>query len=557
MHNNIESEITPKMLLRTADPKTLSFLNIPSADFTLDDLLSLYFDEAFLSDANVVETMAISKDNWKDTQNKFSPLADVSVRSENYGLKDSYQIYDLKPGDLILTVNKESEKSYYSIFSDYSINGEGDYVVESIAPNSTFPEKHIYPFLNVIARKLSNEPKFAEYPIEVGGYIETILPPNDEDNGIYSKNKFLINNLKRGDKVSVSTSTRKNAKTEEFEVLNIKGSQITVSDGKPLVLQNPNLVQKVHLNKAYHPELLITEEQINKFTEESLHGKDKEIIKENDIVEYDSKGTLAKGLVLAHLNNLLIVKNISTNIVENIGTSHVNKLFINDSINKHFEIQYKKDITSKERINNPSELVNFATTFDTTYIHTDFSVAPYYRSLLTVPGDYIVNANKTYIIVSDRKFLLRVFDGQSYLYLDKSTLDSGYLVTRRSQDPKFISKSIDKNSLYVSIDPNKYKTSIEAVVIDSKSKGILFVKKGDPKYSDINEYKNITNEYKIEKGIENFPIYIFKNESGVYVKDSSSLVPIKATVAELSESFPRIFPNIVVGSFLRFSDLKY
>lgn len=554
---NVESDISPKLLLRTADPDVLNFLKIPSKDFTLDDLLSLYFDESFLSDSNIVETMSKNKENWKEIQSKFSPLADVSVRSENYGLKDSYQVYDLNPGDLILTQNKDTEKPYYSIFLDYFINGEGNYVVESIAPNSTFPEKHIYPFLNVIARKVSSTPKFNDYIIENGGYVETILPPNDEDNGIYSKNKFLINNLKRGDKIAVATSTRKNAKTEEYEVLNIKGSQITISDGKAFILQNPNLVQKVLLNKAYHPELSFTESQVVKFTEESLHGKDKEIINENDVVEYETKTGIYKGLVLAHLNNLLIVKNLSTNIVENVGTSYVNKLFINDSINKSYELQFSTDINSKERINNPVELVNFALNFDTQYINTDYSIAPYYRSLLTVPGDYIVNDNKAYVIVSDRRFLVRVYDGTNYVYLDKNSLNNAHLVTKRAQDPKLISKSLDKNSFYISIDSNKYSTAIEVEVMNTKDKGLLFVKKGDPKYLDTSKYINITKEYKEEKGFGNSSIYSFKNEKGIYVKDSSGLIPIKTTVENLSEAFPRIFPNIVVGSSIRFGDLKY
>lgn len=55
-----------------------------------------------------------------------------------------------------------------------------------------------------------------------------------------------------------------------------------------------------------------------------------------------------KGLVLAHLNNLLIVKNLSTNVIENVGTSYVNKLFINDSINKNYESQFNLDTNSKK-----------------------------------------------------------------------------------------------------------------------------------------------------------------------------------------------------------------
>ncbi|MEN6292539.1 MAG: hypothetical protein ABFD07_11070 [Methanobacterium sp.] len=60
---NVESNVSPKTLLRTANPEVLEFLKIPTKDFTLDDLLYLYFDESFISDSNIVENMSKSKEN--------------------------------------------------------------------------------------------------------------------------------------------------------------------------------------------------------------------------------------------------------------------------------------------------------------------------------------------------------------------------------------------------------------------------------------------------------------------------------------------------------------
>lgn len=71
----------------------------------------------------------------------------------------------------------------------------------------------------------------------------------------------------------------------------------------------------------------------------------------------------------------------------------------------------------------------------------------------------------------------------NYVYLDKNSLTNAYLVTKRAQDPKLSSKSLDKNSFYISNDPNKYSLAIEVEVMDTKDKGLLFVKKGDSKYS--------------------------------------------------------------------------
>ena len=144
------------------------------------------------------------------------------------------------------------------------------------------------------------------------------------------------------------------------------------------------------------------------------------------------------------------------------------------------------------------------------------------------------------------------------MFINKNSLEGSVIATNRKQDPNLAKTSINKNSYYVSNNPNQYKDSYEAYpvkVIYNKNTGETRINPFDKEVKE--HYVDKTSEFKREKGFsESDMLYSFKR-SGIVVRNSEKTI----LVPNSSNNFGRIFEYLIPGSFIRFGvdsrDLKY
>lgn len=541
--NNIDN---PLNLILNRDKNFLDFIGIGEKSFTRDSFEYTYFGDSIIKDPSFIQEINKIKEKSKEVKEKyFDNFKDA--QDLNYSLEDNYHISELNPGDII--TNWRNSKKYYSLFVDYYIDENGQYWVKSFDSNSEeLSTKRVNE--NITGRKVIENYIPENYEIKTDlGYLQINPSFNTEDN--YSKNKFLKENLKRGDKVRIKTKSS----DEVREILNIQGSTIfyKVKNGTSKTSNLSNITE-VFLNKSHHSNILkyknLSDSDFNNLFKEDDHFKyDKSIIKKEDIVLYNDQ----KWLVLDKLKNVLILYNPVTEVVENIGVSRIENHYINDG--STFKIKEQFD-------NNVENFDILATSFNEfeksklSYITSDFNIYNYNKAHRFQPSEYLLTNGKLFIITSIRNDFLRVYDGTNFQNLEKSNIkEDSIIFTNAINDPKIEKDNLDKNSFFITQDPSKniYESNTETRVFKHATidKGLQFF---GSERKDLTGYIDVTNEYIKNNNLDpNLPLYKHQDKNNIYIRKSEGLNRLKFN----SDQFSLIFDELLPGAFLDLGNSKY
>lgn len=159
------------------------------------------------------------------------------------------------------------------------------------------------------------------------------------------------------------------------------------------------------------------------------------------------------------------------------------------------------------------------------------------------------------IVLSSEQGLNRVYVYGEYLLFSDNALEGAVIATNRPQDPRFSQTSINKNSYYISNNPDEYNGAYEVNVIKNTKTGQI---KAIPVNDEIKPHYVLLNKnIKEEKGFNNTDkLYAFKKNE-ISVKNAEYTSP----VYDARDNFQAIFMDIIPGTFVKFSkdskDLKY
>lgn len=540
--NNIENPLT---LIENRDKEFLDFIGIGEETFTRDSFEYSYFGDSIIKDPSFIQEITKIKEKSKEVKEKYFDNFKDS-QDLNYSLEDNYHISELRPGDII--TNWRNKTKYYSLFVDYYINSEGKYRVKSFDSNGTdLSDKPIEEYIS--GRKLIENYTPENYEIKTDlGYLQIDPTINTAEN--YSKNKFLIANLKRGDKVRIKSKTSDQIR----EIQNIQGSTIfyKVKNG---ISKTSNLsnIEEVFLNKSHHSDILkyknLSDSDFNNLFKEDDNYKFNNVIKKEDIIIYNDQ----KWLVLAKLKNTLVLYNIVTEAIENIGLSRVERHYINDGST----LRIKKQLDNE--VENFDILASSFKEFDKSkisFINSDFNIYEYNKSHRFQPSEYILTNNKVFIVTSVRDNFLRVYDGVNYSNLQKTNIkEDAIIFTKAVNDPKIEKDSLDKNSFYITQDPSKnvYESNTETRVFKHSTieKGLQFF---GLERKDLTGYIDITEKYIKNNNLDpNLPLYKHQDKNNIYIRKSEGLSKLKFN----SEQFSLIFDDLLPGAFLDLGNSKY
>lgn len=328
-----------RTLLKNQDKNTFDKLKISNiSPLTPNDISILYFNDNSIKRESIVDYIGEKKESYITIRDKYESLALQENRDFNYEPVNLEFIYELKPGDLIqLSLNKEiqttntKDKSsgYYSILVDYSINSDGKYVVKTISPNSNYPETTILESPNIMSRKQALTNKFDDYSINDTNYISLKLPTN-----LYYNNKFLYNEIKRGDKITIGRT--------DYTVLNIKGSLFYVQNnkGETFEIKPSNKVNLVKLNTNEHKNLNYTNSDLSKFKLNPINSNlDRDYILENDLIKYGDN----LGLVITKIGSNVYVKNLETSEINEVSKYNISEHYINNIGNESLIAKLKEN----------------------------------------------------------------------------------------------------------------------------------------------------------------------------------------------------------------------
>ena len=513
-------------------PKVSEALNLSKdSELKESDIRYLFFNDNNIKRQSIIDQIIENSESFIKVQQKIAPL--LENRDSNFEPVNIDSIYNLKQGDLVQL--GEGNNAFYTIFLEYYINAEGKYIMKTISANSTYPEKIELKTPEIRSRKQSSGSKFSEYEIAQTADYYTIKLPKD----LYFNNKILFDTVKRGDKITIGRT--------DYLILNQKGAIYIVKDNKGEIseLKPTNTVNSIKLNSKIHTNTTYKGENLETLFTESpiINNSDRNYILENDVVEYDNK----LGIVIVTMNENLYVKDLKTNEIEKISKYSVSKHYINNVGNSTLILSLKE---------NKNVLSNFDPFNYGDYLESDFSWITYYEGLSIRKGDYLIINNKPYVIIDENNESYRVNDGTRYLFINKSSLENSLIATKRKQDPKLANTSINKNSYYVSNNPNQYTDSYEAYpvkIIYNKNTGETRVNPSDKEIKS--HYIDKSSEFKKDKGFsENDVLYAFK-KSGIAVRNSEQTVFIPNSF----DNFARIFEYLIPGTFVRFNskDLKY
>ena len=535
-----------RQLLKNQDQSLFEKLNISNiSPITPNDISLLYFNDNSIKRESIVDNIGEKRESFLTIREKYENLASQDNRDFNYEPVNEEFVYELNPGDMvqissnkeIQTTNiKEKTSGYYSLLVDYSVNSDGKYVIKTISPNSNYPETTILDSNLIMARKQSLDNKFSDYSIKEGEYIPIKLPTN-----LYFNNKFLYKNIKRGDKITMGRT--------DYTVLNVKGSLFYVQNNKGefFEIKPTNKINLVKLNSEQHKNLLFKEEDLKDFTKSPILSlTDREYILDNDVVKYGEN----LGLVVTTIGSNLYVKNLKTSDIEEISKVNVSEHYINNVGNKSL-------INSLNE--NSQKIINTNPNIYGDYLDSDYNWVPFYKGMKLRRGDFIVKDGKSFVIIDEHNGAYRVNSGSTYLFINQDNLSGFLIATTRKQDPKLAKTSINKNSYYISDNPNHYDGNYQSYPV----KIILNTNTGETKVIPESQemkshYVDKTDEVKKEKNIDlSKQIYSFKRNGGLVVKNSEQTIPI----INANENFQEIYNFLIPGTFIKFGfdskDLKY
>lgn len=532
---NIDS---PKLALMSLNPEVLSYLNIGSnMEFSIADLEKLYYDAIPLKEIDIFAELSNNKANWKTTLLEIAPLLESDKIDLNFSKEEYASIESLKSGDIILKQSKD--KTYTEIFLDYSINAEGNYLINFISPDSsetwTFESKRP----TIKARRYSPNNKFDNYTIQESPDIHKLEISGEE--GI----SLVYNYLRRGDKISVFNNS-KSKKETVHTIGNIKGSTVfSLETGEKIKLEN-KLFKSIILNSNHHPELFnkINLENYIEYKGAFRHS----LIKKGDLVSDVEDGTV-NYVVLHTFNNNIVVKSLFTNQIQLINGDSITSVFmdmskINSLISTLEENKQHILLTAEQSMNLGANMA---------VDNTEYSVIEAYNSFKYEVGDFIVRNDIPHVVTSVNKNIVQFTDGSTdpilFLTSSSANLEGSIIVTKRFQNTKFEENSIKRNNFAVGTSKKEDMHSIEVAVFSDN--GRMIVKDIKDDLGAYQQYENITDTFKEEPSQPLYG-YRYKNRTnGIWERDLKGLIQIEPI------NFESVFDYLVPGSFIKLDTFQY
>lgn len=532
---NIEN---PKLALMSLNPEVLSYLNIGgNMEFSIADLEKLYYDAIPLKEVDIFSELSNNRANWKTTLMEIAPLVNSEEIDKNFSREEYLPIESLKSGDLILKTSKD--KVYTEIFLDYSINAEGNYLVNFISPNASFPGSFETKRSTIKARLHSPDNKFENYEITPTPDIHPIDITGDEGMD------FIFKYLKRGDKIAFRTST-KAKKDTIYTIANIKGSNISFVESNEDIKIKGSLLKGVLLNANYHPEIV---KDINLTDYIEYEGPFRNsLIKKGDLVSNIEDGSVNL-LVLDNFDDTIVVKSLFTNQIITINGDSVTSLFIDMSkitplLNDLEENKKHILLTAEQSMNLGANMA---------VDNTEYSVIEAYNSFKYEVGDFIIQNGIPHVVTSVNKNIVQFTDGSTdpilFLTSSSANLEGSIIVTKRFQNTKFEENSIKRNNFAVGTSKKEDMHSIEVAVFSDN--GRMIVKDIKDDLTAYQQYENITNTFK-EDPSQPLYGYRYKNKTnGVWERDLKGLIQIEPI------NFESVFDYLVPGSFIKLDTFQY